>query len=123
MAIEDRRNPRLFLASPRNTEWGRIEINGCEVPCASVQDVSVSGAGITAALDLPPGSRVTLRLTAAQVDVAIRGSVIWHRRSGSGNDGEGSRAGIAFDPSDEENCYLFYGLVRSHAPSLDTVTG
>ncbi len=121
MGIEDRRNPRIFLASPCDADWGRIEINGCEIPCASVHDVSVSGAGIAVPLDLEPGSSITMRLTAAKVDIAIRGSVVWKRSDPIRHGFPTVRAGIAFDAADEETCYLFYGLVRSSAPSLDAI--
>lgn len=121
MGIEDRRNPRIFLASPCESEWGRIEINGCEIPCDSVHDVSVSGAGMAVPLALEPGSSVTMRLTAAKVDIAIRGNVVWRRSEAAQAAATTFRTGIAFDPSDEETCYLFYGLVRSSAPSVDSM--
>lgn len=119
--MEDRRNPRLFLDAPCGPEWGQLEINGHILPCTSMRDVSVSGAGVAVPLPLTPGQTVTVRLSAARLDIAVRGNVVWMRNTANTETRESYNAGIQFDPADLERSYLLYGLVRSNAPSLDAV--
>jgi len=79
------------------------------VEFTDVQDVSISGIGLTVDLSVPTGAEVGLIYDSFDMSVQLRGNVVW-----SVKEGDLSRVGVHFDSSDMNDNVLFFMVIREY---------
>jgi len=113
--VEDRKQERILVQWECKDKRYQIEINGEFFPFSQIEDVSVSGAGVTLPLPLDVGTPVQIRRLTEDGEISLRGTIAWCDTQPAEHNPLkpcSFRSGILFHPSDEKASYALYSALK-----------